>query len=137
MLGAGVDGDLGGLILYAPVLLHPLADGLFQGRGAAGGGVLGLPVPDGLDAGLLDVGGGIEIRLAEAEADHVLAFGLELLEFGVDGDGRRGPDCRGQTGEFFHRVFLLTNFILKISSVQYYMNKLAGLQGVFDIFFDF
>ena len=51
-------------------------------------GVLGESAIDRRDRRVLDVLRRIEVGLAGAEADDVLAFGLELGGLGGDGEGR-------------------------------------------------
>ena len=65
-----------------------LGDGLAEGGDARRGGILGLAVGQGLGAGVLDELRGVEVGLADAEADDVLAGGLEGLRLGIDGEGR-------------------------------------------------
>ena len=48
---------------------------------------------DRVDARLRDVRGRIEVRLAGAEADHVLAFRLQAGGTGGDGERGRGLDA--------------------------------------------
>ena len=88
---------LGGIV-QPPVLLQPLAHRLAQGQGAGGGGVFGLVVLNGTDAGLLDVLRGGEIRLSHAEADDVDALGAHFLKLRVDGHGGGCPDRLGKCG---------------------------------------
>ena len=74
---------------------------LAQGRDARGGGVLRPSVPDGLDRGLLDVVGCIEVGLARGEGGDVDTLGSHLVRAGRDGQGRgrgktAGMGCEGQ-----------------------------------------
>src|SRR5699024_4195832 len=70
-----------------------------QGRlpGAGGVAVVG-GLRSRLDRRLDDVGGGREVRLARAEADHRASGGLQLLRGGIDGKGGRGGDRADQRG---------------------------------------
>ena len=97
-LAAPADHNLLGGIVQPPVLLQPLAHRLAQGQGAGGGGVFGLVVLNGTDAGLLDVLRGGEIRLSHAEADDVDALGAHFLKLRVDGHGGGCPDRLGKCG---------------------------------------
>ena len=63
-------------------------DGLAESGDAWRGGILGLPLGQGLGAGVLDELRGVEVGLTDAEADDVLAGGLEGLRLGIDGEGR-------------------------------------------------
>lgn len=76
-----------GLVLHTAVRFQTLADGLLQGHGAGGGGVLGLIVDDGLDGGQLDAVRRGEIRFAGGKAQDIDAVRLHLLIQGVHGQG--------------------------------------------------
>ena len=65
--------DLVGFIIQAVVPFELRNNRFFQGRRTIHSRVFGLAVVDGLDSGLFDVIGGVEVRLASAEADNVLA----------------------------------------------------------------
>ena len=60
------------------------------------------PGLDGLDPGGLHAVRRVEIRLARAEADHVLACGLEVGRHGRDRHRRRGFDAREAACEMDH-----------------------------------
>ncbi|MNY27391.1 hypothetical protein D3C86_1612980 [compost metagenome] len=51
-------------------------NGLAQGLAAGDFGVVGIPFTQGVDGSVGDEIGGGEIRVADAEDDHVLAFAL-------------------------------------------------------------
>jgi hypothetical protein len=74
-------------------------DGLAQHQQAGDVGVLGdRALAEGLDRRGLDVGRGVEVGLAGAEADDVDALGLEAGRLGGDGEGDRrldGVEARG------------------------------------------
>jgi hypothetical protein len=92
LLAAAGDQDLLRRIVQAVVALELGDDGALEFRRAVHGGVLGEAVADGGDGGLFDVIRGVEVRLAGAKADHVLAGGAQLLGAGGDGEGRRRLD---------------------------------------------
>ena len=87
VLGAGGDDHLRGGVVKAAVLLHPLADGLFQLDDAGGGGVFGFIFGKGTNAGLFDVVGGGKIGLPCPKAHHVDALGFHIFIHGVNGHG--------------------------------------------------
>src|SRR5262249_18338677 len=87
-LAARRDVDLGRRIGEVVLPLELADDRVLQLRHAVGGGVLGLAALDRLDGGRLDVIRRIEVRLANAEANHVPARALEILSLGGDRDGR-------------------------------------------------
>ena len=62
-------------------------DGLLQLGGAAHVGVLGETVLDGLDGGLFNMVGGVEIRFARAQTDDVFSGGAQGGGAGGDGEG--------------------------------------------------
>jgi hypothetical protein len=68
------------------------------------GGVFRLARVDRRHGGLLDVVGRVEIGLARAEADHVLALRLELGREVRDGDGGGGLHAGQRVGKEGHRV---------------------------------
>ena len=65
--------------MNAGVLQNPVTNGLPQRQNTGGGGISGLVVLDGSDAGLLDVLRGIEIGLTGAKRNYVNAAGLHVL----------------------------------------------------------
>ncbi len=79
-------------IAQAVILLDGMAYGLAQFRYSSGGGISGFPIPDGLEGRFLDIFRGVEIRLANPEADNVGAAGPQFLGLGVDGQGDRRLD---------------------------------------------
>ena len=62
----------------------------------------------GRDGGLDDGAGRREVGLAGAEADHVLARGLQRLGLGVDGERRRLADGGDASGDTSHGPILGT-----------------------------
>ncbi len=88
LLAAAADGDLLGGVVEVVLPLELGADRLAQRRGAGDRGILGLAAIDGGLSRRLDVVGGVEVRLAGAEADDVAAGGLQLGGLLGDGDGR-------------------------------------------------
>ena len=63
-------------------------------------------VPDRFDAGFGDVRGRVEVGLADAETDDVVALGLELGHATRQGDGGRGFDALDTVGEYGgHGIF--------------------------------
>ena len=93
VLGTGAHADLIRRVVEAVLARELARDCLLQRRQAIDAGVLGLAGLDGFDAGRLDVLRRVEIGLAGAEADHVLACGLELGRHGGDRHRRRGFDA--------------------------------------------
>ena len=57
------------------------------------------PAADRRDAGVGDVRGRVEVGLADAEADDVVALGLEPGDAAGEGDGGRGLDALDALGE--------------------------------------
>ena len=74
----------------------------FQLRDAVHVRVFRLAVPDRLDGRFLDVVRRIEIRLACAKADHVLARRFQARRPGGYGDGRRGLHASKRVGQESH-----------------------------------
>ena len=89
MFATAGDYDLRGPVTQAVLPLEFVGDGLPQFRNSTARRVFGETVGQGLDRGFLDVLWRVEIRLARAETDHILAFRLHLFGFGVDGQGQR------------------------------------------------
>ena len=85
MLGAARDDDFVTGIIKSLVPLEFGDDGVPRFQGPGDGSVLGHPVVECLDGGLLDIVRSIEIGLTGSEPDHVLAIGLHLLGFCCDG----------------------------------------------------
>ncbi len=84
-----------------PVVALELGDDrLLQAGRAVDRGVFGEAPVDRGDRRVLDVLRRVEIRLAGAEADDVLAFGLERGGAGGDGEGGGGFDGLYAAGEF-------------------------------------
>ena len=94
LLAAGTDRNLRGRVGQAVFLQEFRTDRRLQFRDAIHGGIAGLAGVDGALGRLADVLWGVEVRLARAKADHVLAFGLQLLRLGGDRDRGRGFDPR-------------------------------------------
>ncbi len=92
LLAAARHQDLVGRVVEAVVALELVDNGLFQTRRAIDRGVLGLALGDRLARGVLDMFRGVEIRLAGAQPDHVLAFGTKCGGTGGDGQCRGGFD---------------------------------------------
>ena len=79
--------DLAGCVGQVVFALEFGADRFLQFRDAVGGRVLGLAIADRLDGGLLDIVRRVEIRLACAEANHVMTGPFQLIGLGGDGNG--------------------------------------------------
>ena len=62
-------------------------DGVLQTGRTVHGRVLGKALGQGVHGGLLDVFGGIKIRLTGAQADDIAALGLEFSRHGGDREG--------------------------------------------------
>ena len=93
LLRAGRHQDLTALVLE-PVLAFELGDDrVLEIGGAFDRRVAREALADRFDAGVRDVRGRVEIGLAGAEADDVLAFRLELRDAAREGDGRGGLDA--------------------------------------------
>ena len=91
LLGARAHDDVVGV--DGPAARHPahvLRDRLPQLRDADVGRVAGQPLLDRLDAGLRGRRRRIEVRLADAQVEHILAGGLAALRLIADGDGLGG-----------------------------------------------
>src|SRR6185436_13620230 len=84
LLGTARDEDLRALVLEAVVAAELGDDRILELVRALNGRVAREPAADRSDAGILDVHRGVEIRLAGAEPDDVLALGLETR--GARGD---------------------------------------------------
>ncbi len=107
LLAAGPDRDLRGRIGQAVFAQEFRADRGLQFRNAVHGGVFGLASVDRALGGVLDMVGRVEIRLARAEADDILACGSQFARAVGDRDGRRrlhAGDCVGQEGHGLLRV---------------------------------
>jgi hypothetical protein len=74
-------------------------DGLAQGGDAVGGGIAVMAVAQRLDARLDDMFGRLEIGLADAEVDDVLALRRQRLRAREHGKGRFGAEPRQAVGE--------------------------------------
>src|SRR5690606_37360402 len=85
MLRPAVHRDLLGAVFDLVFDEELLGDGLFQLGNARGRRVLGAAGLEGLDGGILDVLGRVEIRLTGAEACDVLSLSLHFLRRGSDG----------------------------------------------------
>ena len=59
---------------------------------------MGCTAPKSGNSGVDDVARGVEIRLAGAQADHILALRLELLGAVGHGEGRGGFDALHAAG---------------------------------------
>ena len=88
MLRAAGDEDLLRIVLEVAIALQLCDDGLLELGDAVDDGVLGEALVDGLLGRVFDVGRGVEIRLAGAEADDVAALGPQLR--GAGRDDQRG-----------------------------------------------
>ena len=93
LLAAAVDDHVFRRVFKAVVSGQPLHDRLLELRNTGRLGVLGVAVPDGLDAGLFDVLGGIEVRLPGRQGDDIDAVALHLLGLGIDRHRRRRFDA--------------------------------------------
>ncbi len=85
VFGAAVDADLFGGVLKAVVEVEFGGEGLAEFEEAGALGVAGLAVVEGLNGGLDDVGGGIEVGLTSAEAENIDTLFFE--RFGRSGNG--------------------------------------------------
>ena len=94
LLGTVADHDLLGCEVQAVLTLQLLADGLAQRHVARHGRVEREVLVDGLLGGLLDVGGGVEVRFADAHVDDVEALGLEFLTLLRHGQRGRWGESR-------------------------------------------
>jgi hypothetical protein len=93
LLGAGGDQDLVALVGEAIVALELGDDRVFEFRHAVGIGVAREAALDGGDSGRTDVGRRVEVGFSHRQADHVLAFALQLR--GAGGHGKRGGGLDG------------------------------------------
>ena len=71
LLGAGADGNFGGLEVKAVVALELVADGALKRRGAVGRGVSGVAGFHRFNRGGANVRGGVEVRFSGAQAEDV------------------------------------------------------------------
>jgi hypothetical protein len=85
-LAAGHHHDLLGRNLDAAVLQHVGGHGLAQGHDAGSGGIAVMTVVQRLYGGFHDVLRGLEVGLADAEIDDILAFAHQLRGAGKDGE---------------------------------------------------
>ena len=81
---AGGYQNLGGLIVDAVLPLELLGDLLPQFHGAIVGGIEDVALVQAVDGGLLDVGGGVEIRAADFEVEYLFPLALHGQCFFVD-----------------------------------------------------
>ena len=86
-LAAWCDVDLARLVGQAILAREFRADGFLQFRHAIGRRVFCLAIADRLDGRVLDIVGRIEIRLACAQTNHVMAFTFQLIGFRCNGNG--------------------------------------------------
>ena len=102
LLGAGADDNLLWLVLQA-IVAHQLgADGLLEVRVARHRGIVGEIVVDGLLGGFLHHLGGVEVGLADAEADNIFALSLELAGFGGHGKSLALSHIEDSVRKYFH-----------------------------------
>ena len=101
VLRARSHNDLLRLIVQTEIGFQPVACRFAQLHQTGCRRIAGLVVLDCLNTGLLDVLRGRKIRLARAKADHILAFGLHLLEQRVDDKRRRCLYPRRDSGNRF------------------------------------
>jgi len=105
VLATGRDADLVGGVGETAGALQVIGDGSLEVREARRRhDVAVVPVADGLDAGLADVRGGLEVRLAGAETDDVGAVGLHALGLGGGGQGHGGLDALDALGDVHDSV---------------------------------
>ena len=88
MFAAAGNDDLRGLVAQPVFALEFVGNGLAQLRNAAGRRVLGESVVERLDGGVLDMLRRVKVRLARAEADHILSLRLHLLGLGINGQSQ-------------------------------------------------
>src|SRR5213592_4709998 len=99
MFAAAAHDDLRGFVGQAVLAFEFVGNRLAQFGNAAARGVFGEPFVERLDRGVFDVLRRVEIRLARAETDDVLALGLHLLGLGVDGQSQRRGERGGALGD--------------------------------------
>ena len=78
-----------------------------QGRQPARLRVLGEALGHGVLGGLDDVVGGIEVRFADAEVDHVAALSAQGLGLGADGQGLGGFQVPGERCKLHRLLYAL------------------------------
>ena len=88
-----------GIDLGAVAAVQVGRNGLAQRRQPAGRGVAVMAVAQRPDRGLDDMRGGFEIRLADAQIDHLAPLRREHPGARQHGEGRFGPEPRGAVGE--------------------------------------
>ena len=92
MLSTGRNQDLPGSVVKVILTLEFGNNGVFQAGSTADRGIFGEPLVNGGDRRILDVLRRVEIRLARAEPDDILAFCLESGRARGNGERRRGLD---------------------------------------------
>ena len=101
-LAAGHDHDVAGIDRHAVAPVQVGRDGLAQLRDAVGRRVAVVAVADGLDGGFTDVRGRLEVRLADAEVDDILAGGGQCGGAGEHLEGGFGAETVETVGEVEH-----------------------------------
>ena len=99
LLGATGDQNLLARVIETVVTPELGDDGVLQFRGAIDAGIARLALANGGHTGIRNVGGGIEIRLADAQADDISARRLQLQHPGGEGEGGRGLDALNALGD--------------------------------------
>ena len=106
LFAADGDDDLGGGVVERVFAGELGGNCLFERDDAGGGGgVLGGAAVQGVDGGLLDVIGGVEVGLAGAEADDVFALAAQLGGAPADGHGGRFGQVQDSLRQFHFEAF--------------------------------
>ena len=87
VLGAAVHRNLADVVFQPIIQKQLLLDRFFQLRDTRGRSVFGLTIVESLNTSILDVLGGIEVRLSSAKAGNILAFVAHLFGGSCDGEG--------------------------------------------------
>src|SRR5207247_8896669 len=93
LLGARGDQDLRALVGESVIALEFRDDRVLELIGPLDVGIAGEAALDRILARLRDVRGGVEVRLARGQADHVLALLPQTCGSGAHGERRRGFDA--------------------------------------------
>ena len=107
VLGAARHDDLFRLVMQTVFPLQFVRNRLSQRRQPARLRVLGETLGHGVLGGLNDVVGGVEVRLADAEVDHVAALSAQRLGLGADGQGLGGFQVAGKLCKLHRLLYAL------------------------------
>ena len=107
LLGTSGDDNLLGLVLETVVAQELGADGFLEVGIAGHRRIVGEIVVDGLLGGFLHHLGGVEVGLADAEADDIFALSLELAGFGGHGESLALGHIEDSIGQDFHNYNVL------------------------------